>query len=108
MPRKLKHLPSGLSMSESYVFRRCGHELMFQSLSWYLPHPHESERVESIRVLVVVIVVVHGALVRGDESALGKEGTIVQSHILHDPSGNRGCTQSRTFSPFSESIVTTA
>ena len=87
MPRKLKHLPSGLSMSESYVFRRCSHELMFQSLSWYLPHSHESESVEFIGVLVVVIIVVHGALGRDDESALGEEGTVVQSNVLYDLSG---------------------
>ena len=84
MPRKLKHLPSGLSMSESYVFRRCSHELMFQSLSWYLPHSHESESVEFIGVLVVVIIVVHGALGRDDESALGDERAVRERDVFED------------------------
>ena len=82
-------------MAERYVLRRRGRELVLHSLSGHLPHPRKSERVEFVRVLVVVVIVVYNTLPCEDYSALGKESAVMQSNILCSLSDHRDLVPSR-------------
>ena len=57
-----QHIPSKFSVAERNVLRGCTDELMFQSLPRNLSHPHESERVKFVCVLIVAAILMYGGL----------------------------------------------